>query len=276
MVSENPLVSCLCITKNRVAKLKRSIDCFIGQSYPDKELLIVYEDDDRETAEYVQELIKNKKHPGITSHEVKSIPKLTLGQLRNISIEQCTGEYFCQWDDDDWYHRDRIKIQLETAITNYHPASILTNWILYDSNFKKAYFSLFRLWEGSILCKKSIIDFSLQYPAWGVAEDTIFINKLVARSRVFPVVNPNLYIYEIHRNNTWSSGHSNNMISFACQLSENVSEIIGNILGQKYSVSEASDLLQTREILQEIKYFHYNNINASNTEAKDYKEQHNR
>src|SRR5882762_9182892 len=114
-----PLVSCLCVTKNKLYQLKRAVNCFYGQSYARKELVIVYEGNKTEASKWISHL----KDPKIKVVHVSVIPKLSLGELRNISIAHAKGEYFCQWDDDDWYHRDRVKIQLEQALAQRQPAT---------------------------------------------------------------------------------------------------------------------------------------------------------
>lgn len=50
-----PLVSCLCVTRHKPQKLRRAVACFIAQSYPNKELVIVYETDDRATMTLLEE-----------------------------------------------------------------------------------------------------------------------------------------------------------------------------------------------------------------------------
>ena len=38
-------------------------------------------------------------------------PGQVLGTLRNRSLEEATGDFMAQWDDDDWYHPERIERQ---------------------------------------------------------------------------------------------------------------------------------------------------------------------
>ncbi len=42
----NPLVTCLCLTRNRRAWLPRAIGCFLAQTYEERELLIVDDGDE--------------------------------------------------------------------------------------------------------------------------------------------------------------------------------------------------------------------------------------
>src|SRR5690606_3676258 len=136
VMKSTPLISCLCVTRNRVNLLKRSIDCFLSQSYPNAELIVVSEDDDEPTSRYM----KNVPGENIRHIVIGTRPKLPLGALRNFAIEAARGEYFCQWDDDDWYHNDRISTQFHAAVKNFHPGSILTNWLMFDHSARQAYF----------------------------------------------------------------------------------------------------------------------------------------
>jgi glycosyltransferase involved in cell wall biosynthesis len=39
-------------------------------------------------------------------------PELRLGGLRNLALERAHGEFLVQWDDDEWYHPERIEHQM--------------------------------------------------------------------------------------------------------------------------------------------------------------------
>src|SRR5687767_2313369 len=149
---QQPLISCLCVTRNKSHLLPTAITCFESQSYSNKELIIVYEDDDMETKSLLQQI----RNSSIKTFEVSSIPKLTLGALRNFSISQSSGEYFCQWDDDDWYHNMRLEIQMKAVQESGKQASILSYWLIYNTKSNESYLSFQRNWEGSILCRKSL------------------------------------------------------------------------------------------------------------------------
>src|SRR6267142_4013109 len=135
-----PLVSCLCITKNDLGQLRRAVRCFSGQSYPHKELVIVHEGLGTAVTDWLGRL----KTINVKIVPVPIRPKKSLGELRNISIAHARGEYFCQWDDDDWYHRDRVRVQLAQALTQRQPATFLMNWLIYNEKNSRAYFSQLR------------------------------------------------------------------------------------------------------------------------------------
>ncbi len=250
--SENePLISCLCITRNKIEYLKRAVACFRGQTYPNKELVIVYEDDDANTVEIAESL----RSDDILLVELGASPKLTLGELRNISVEACRGTYFCQWDDDDWYHNQRLEVQMEACRQSCKPANILVNWLMYDLTKHEAYFSFHNMWDGSILCRKDVFK-EFKYPSLSKGEDSQFLLKLFYANYLYPVVKPSLYIYVYHGRNTWDREHFAKMFLRSQKLAPGTGQLLREILENQYSTSEASRLLLSPDLLKEIDYFH--------------------
>ncbi len=246
----HPLISCLCVTHNSVSQLQRAIDCYEAQTYPNKELMVLYESDNAS----VKQFAARPQPPGVYFVEVPAAPKLTLGELRNIAVEQCNGEYFCQWDDDDWYAANRLQVQMDAIRQSCKPASMLLYWLMYDCVDQTAYLSPFRLWEGSILCKKSIITPACNYASLVKGEDTILLGNLLSNNSIFPIINPALYIYVFHGNNTWDHDHFNIFYKRGKKLSGRASQLIGEILGGQYSVEESTGLLNHVAFLEEIDF----------------------
>ena len=94
---DDALVSCICVTRNRVTLLKRAVHSFLQQTYSPCELVIQYEADDVATRSYVRTLTD----PRIVPTEVQAMPHLSLGSRRNIALRDARGKYIAQWDDDD-------------------------------------------------------------------------------------------------------------------------------------------------------------------------------
>jgi len=251
-MNDHPLISCLCVTRNKVNMLKRSVACFQAQTYPNKELILLYENDDPDT----KALAESVAGGNIIAVETASVPKLTLGELRNLSIEKATGEYFCQWDDDDWYHNRRIELQWNALRQSRKAASILSNWIIFDQLKSEAYFSFHKMWEGSLICRKDIISEDLKYPSLSKGEDSQFLYKLLMANHLYPTVMPALYIYVYHGNNTWESSHFDTLFTASQKLAPATGELIKQILEDKYTPEQASELLFSPETLAQIDYFH--------------------
>ena len=123
---------------------------------------------------------------------------------------------------------------------------------MYDANSKQAYLSPFRLWEGSILCKKSVITNEIKYADMEKGEDAILLRKLITNNYIFPVINPSPYIYVYHGKNTWDYNHFNIFFHRGLKLSDYCSEFIKDILDERYFVIEATKLLNDATFLDEI------------------------
>jgi len=269
MKDGSPLVSCVCVTRNRVHVLKRAIGCFLAQSYPNKELIIQYESDDSSTPSLREAYAA---HPEIKWHQVDDKPKLTLGERRNLSIERSSGEYFCQWDDDDWYHADRIRDQLSAVLSTHQSASIMTNRLIFDASKRTAYFSHLRLWESSILCRRDALTADVRYPARNRMEDTYFTKALVENNRVYPHVLPTHYIYVINHGNISPQSHFDLLLAASQPLSPALSRLVADILDGTYSPETASRILTSSDVLHEIKYFFVNNITGTTEQLKKFEE----
>lgn len=154
MLNKQPLISCLCVTYKKPLLLKRAIACFEAQNYRNKELVILYEDHDIETIHFLRTHALSSRVRQVC---VPGTPKKTLGELRNIAIQSALGEFVCQWDDDDWYHMNRLTCQYNAIENSNAGGSLLTRWITFNGHSKNAFVSNRRHWEGSVLCRKSLI-----------------------------------------------------------------------------------------------------------------------
>lgn len=254
-VTKEPKISCLCLTKNGIPYIRNAIRCFKGQTYLNKELVIVYQGANKKVINYLR-LVSRKIN--LKAVLVPNEPKLSMGELRNISIKEASGDYFCTWDDDDWYHCDRLKIQIGCIINNFHTACILNYIFIYDRRKKQAYFSRPRLWENSLLCKRDVYPV-IKFPDVSKSEDSIFVYQIIRQHKVFPIVYPGLYIYVFHGKNT-SAGFFQKNLDLSQKLSKECSQLISRILQGKFPIKKASRLLHSRAILNEINYLYTTKI----------------
>jgi glycosyltransferase involved in cell wall biosynthesis len=201
----DPLISCLCVTRARVTLLSRAVRCFLDQSHPSRELLIVFDADDTATRQYVDTLADER----IRGIEVPVSPRRSLGSLRNLAVAEARGQYICQWDDDDWYHPDRLTAQLSALRASGRPACVLSRWTCVDVEARRAYISPHRIWEGSILIERERM---VEYPDLARGEDTVALNVLSDRQHLHMLDRPELYVYTFHGSNTWDRTHWSNVL----------------------------------------------------------------
>lgn len=232
-----PLISALCVTRAKPDLLHRAISCFLNQTYENKELIVVHDSDDLLTKDFVENFKQNLM---ISFYEVEKTKNVTLGYLRNYAIEKSNGEYVCQWDDDDWYHIARIEYLYETISMSGLPAAIMTQWLIFDSINNKAYVSHKRLWEGSLICKKNIIQ-NIGYDNHNIGEDTNLVLRLEKEDKLYHINDtPNLYVYIYHAKNTWNLEHWKRIFNYSFELSLDDSNKVKKVLTGCNNIEEKS------------------------------------
>jgi glycosyltransferase involved in cell wall biosynthesis len=235
-----PLISCLCVTKNRPKLLERAIACFNGQTYQNKQLVILYDDNDLETSNWIS---NNYLGNLIKIVKVSTNPKKKLGAVRNLAVEYADGEFVCQWDDDDWYHINRISLQYQMLVKNNKQGSVLTQYLMFNEKENKAYISFKRnYWEGSLMCEKRMF-LERQYDNISRGEDTPFVEYLYNSNKLAKIENmANIFLYVFHGNNTWDYDHFESLFNRSQELPE-FTNIIKDILAGKHSPTDSSILL---------------------------------
>jgi len=222
-MNKQPLISCICVTKDRSDYLRRAVLCFISQDYQNKELVISIPEDDDLSKIVVDDIQENNL---IKIKVIKRSKEMSLGNARNQAISRCSGEYICIWDDDDWYHTSRLNYQFNCLKTvNFRfQACVLSRIILYDLISKTAYYSFSYTWDGTLFCKKEIL-LQNQYANSNFGEDTHVISFLSGKNQLLLTEKaPYLYIYVYHGENTWDYNH----FKYFLQKSEKFDETTNN------------------------------------------------
>ena len=201
-----PLVSCLMVTANRSDIARVAIECFSEQTWLKKELVIL---DDGE--EDYSELIASFDCADLVRYIklAPANPRLSQGELRNLSNEEARGEWCVQWDDDEWYHPDRLAIQLNAAVQADVGASAL-KWTLMHVKDDSDQSLTFRgdsgiATPGTLLFRKG----DVRYPHLARNEDGIFLRD-VKDNHGLVVLDENhshLFVRVFHGSNTWEKDH---------------------------------------------------------------------
>ncbi len=223
-MSNERLVSCLCVTRNRVPMLRRAVSCFLNQTYQPRELVVLYETDDPATGDYLATL----NDLSIRAIAIPVSPKLTLGALRNLSLEASHGRYVAQWDDDDWHGPARLADQINTICASGKPACVLSRWVMYDEATQAAFVSAIRAWEGSLVAERSAVP---PYADLRQGEDTRVIDQMLSENKLVTLDSPHLYVYVYHGTNTWERSHwQENLLPYAQSLATEGSERVRSLL----------------------------------------------
>lgn len=194
-----PSVSCLMVTKDRPSFAERAIRCFLAQTYPNKELVVV----DDGPSDALEQHIRGLGDERIRFHRLPPDGR-TLGELRNIAVDRATGTYVCQWDDDDLYDPERLEAQMAAVLALDAEACFLARQRLWRPARRELAISHIRVWEGTMLCAKDALP---RYPAQRRGEDTPVAAHIVGNCRVVSVDVPELCTYVCHENNTFEPAH---------------------------------------------------------------------
>ncbi len=188
-----PKISCLLVTaKNRFQFLRKSIQCYLDQTYPNKELVIVNEGPTSYQKEIEDYVLK------INRLDIRLIwlnGDYSLGSLRNISMGVADGEYFCQWDDDDFCLPNRLMCQY-IYLTKFPDAKtcFLADQLQYFFNSQELYWNDWKRYGSGNLFEYSLIpgtilsknEIGVKYPSDGkhckAGEDSVFANRLIEKN----------------------------------------------------------------------------------------------
>ncbi len=199
-----PLVSCLMVTANRRRLCRRAVRCFLSQTYPSAELIVV---DDGE--EPLDEALQDVPPERLQYIRLPRTPRQVLGALRNVALEAARGEYVAQWDDDDWYHPERLERQTAPLRAGAAEACVLSGALMHldvPPYTRHAYVGpLSGGVPGTIVHRRND---ALRYPTLRKAEDTLYLQQFppaaVAR---LPKALSYLFIRSFHGSNTWDVSH---------------------------------------------------------------------
>jgi glycosyltransferase involved in cell wall biosynthesis/predicted O-methyltransferase YrrM len=172
MSTSSPPVSCLMPTANRRAFVPLAIEGFLGQDYPDRELVILDDGGDP-----VADLVPDD--PRVRYQRLAT--RTTLGAKRNLACEAARGQVLVHWDDDDWYAPDRISRQVRALDAAGADVCGVSSLLFYDPRTEAAWRYRYpdrsgRPWvAGSSMCYRR--GFWERYPFQPVAtgEDTRFL-----------------------------------------------------------------------------------------------------
>lgn len=200
-----PLVSCLMVTRDRATLARRALHCFAEQKWEPKELVVI--DDGSENYEPV--LAPYRERWPIHYFRVSAGKGRHLGALRNLALEHANGAFCAQWDDDDWYHPERLTRQMEALETQGLDA-VLLRWTLmhvdHDGWRTRPFRTQLRSGTpGTILHRRT----DVRYPNIARMEDSRFRDALKRTMRVGIMRAPHshLFIRAFHGANTWALEH---------------------------------------------------------------------
>lgn len=218
-------ISCLTVTYDRLAQLKRAISCYCDQTYSNRELVIVTDGAPR--------FVRAVEDHLATLHrdDIRLVPlageRRTLGKLRNRTLDEARGEIVCQWDDDDLSHPDRLAVQAARMAEEGAEVCFMTDHLQFIARDRRLMWTdwthsgrvtgKWQLVPGTLMMRR---DPRFRYPETGEAavrgEDSALIDALYDRLKVARLSGEgHLYLYAYHGRNTFSETHHRGLINAA-------------------------------------------------------------
>lgn len=207
-----PAVSCLMPTYNRRRFVARAIRYYRQQDYPERELLVLDDGEDR-----VADLIPADE-PSI--RYLRLDERATIGRKRQVACEHADGEIMMQWDDDDWFGPTRISRQVSPLAAGAADLSgILKGYLLDLTTFR--FFSggpplhegQLHAWivAGTLAFTRHAWLSSGGYPDCSIGEEVGLLRRVIERGgRVAPIVNDGMYMIVRHSANSWRLYYDSN------------------------------------------------------------------
>ena len=122
----NSLVSVIMPYYNKKNYFLKSINSVLKQTYINLEILIVYDDQNRDDLEYIESCIKNDSRVKIILNENNK----GAAHSRNKAISIARGEYIAFLDCDDYWETNKIEVQLYFMLNHGYDFSHTTYQII--------------------------------------------------------------------------------------------------------------------------------------------------
>jgi glycosyltransferase involved in cell wall biosynthesis len=205
------MISCLMVTQPaRIALAALAIADFAAQTHPDRELIVLHDGD----AAFDTALTALGATSGAAPIRVlRAAAGQSLGALRNAAIAAATGDFICQWDDDDRYHPQRLALQwqaLQEANADFCFLSDQLHWFptrgeLFWDDWEHEPYPL-NLIQGSLLGRRERMP---GYPEIARGEDTAAVLEILRRGEKIARLRDAgwCYVYVYHGGNVWPADH---------------------------------------------------------------------
>jgi len=197
-VVRGPLVSCIMPTANRRALVPLAIQYFQRQDYPDRELIILDDGNDR-----VEDLVPRDARIRYVGMQEKR----AMGAKHNMACAMAQGEIVMHWDDDDWMAARRISYQVNHLLAQ-PPMTLggLSRLLYYEPANSRGWEYIYPPggpgWVcGNTFCYRKSLWEKHHFPERNEGADTAWVWGL-RNHKVAPLPDPTFLVAMIHARNT--------------------------------------------------------------------------
>ena len=184
----------------KINTVNETIVSVLNQSYKNFELIIVYDDGDKNDLIYIKEITKKHKNINI----VVNVNNLGAGYSRNKALNTSKGKFIAFIDADDTWDKKKLELQIsfmkknnyKITHTNYEIVDEIGNFL----NYRKAknYISFESLLKScdiglsTVIIEKKLFKNNLKFPNLKTKEDFVLWLKILKKN--YAIIALNLYL----------------------------------------------------------------------------------
>jgi len=143
-INNNPLISIIMNCHNGEKYLSTSLQSIIKQTYKNWELIFY----DNKSSDNSKKIVKNLKDNRIKLFSSSKF--ITLYKARNLAVQKCKGKFITFLDTDDWWHKEKLKRQIEFFKKFKKTKILYSKFYIFDQETKKKKINTERIYSGQI------------------------------------------------------------------------------------------------------------------------------
>ena len=124
------LISIILPTKDRHKYLCRAIKIIIDQTYPNWECIIIDDNSEIPVIESQNHLIKDDERFILIRNSYSHFAS----KSRNLGIKKAKGKFIAFLDDDDYWDKDKLKLQINFMVENNYEVSYCWSTLIESEN----------------------------------------------------------------------------------------------------------------------------------------------
>ena len=180
--------------------ISETVESALNQSYPNLEILIIYDDDNENDLEFIRELQKRDNRIIV----IKNKTRMGAGISRNIGINKSKGKYIAFLDADDTWHPDKLSKQIK-FMKNYNYFVTHTNYsiiteskLIIGKRIARNFLNLNELLKScdigtsTVIIRKNIFDVNIKFASLKTKEDFVLWLRLLEKNIKIYALNEDL------------------------------------------------------------------------------------
>ena len=170
--------------------ITNSIKSVLNQTYENLEIIIIYDDENQNDLDFIQEIKKKDKRIFI----IKNLKTMGAGDSRNIGINNSKGQYIAFLDADDTWQNDKLNKQINFMKSNDYKITHTSYYIVDESQriigkrIARNFFTLNDLLKScdigtsTVILKKDLINDNVKFASLKTKEDYVLWLKLLEKN----------------------------------------------------------------------------------------------